>query len=168
MVNQIKQNSLIVNRNFKTWKTLYKYFLFKKYLLQNNIIFFYYDFIEKDVFFQIKLILKANDLIMINLKKNSTINMFLDPKYSNLKNIFNNNTLMFTSNNNLFLNKSLFNVLCNIKNIYCTGIWFNQKFYRYFEFKSYLSLNEFTTKKKPIYICKKQLNNLKNTLNWKY
>jgi hypothetical protein len=166
-MNFFKNITELTNRNHKTWKTLYKFTLLKNYLNENNILFFYYDFITIEDNYKLKLLLKSNNLSIIKLKKNTILNLLNDPLYNNFKNIFKNNTLIITSDNKeIFLNKSIMQTLNEIKNIHAVGFWYNKKFYRPTEYNQLLKLNT-DSKKKPFFLIKNQLNILKNTLTLK-
>ena len=167
------KNIELNNRNYKTWKTTFKYTLFKNYLLKNNILFFYYDFIDNSIEDQnkLKLILKENNLKMIKIKKNTTLNLFNDTEYTEFKNIFKNNVFIIVSlndkaNEEIFLNKNLINSLINIKSIYFTGIWLNLKLYRPTEYLKLLDLKK-DSKKNVIFLLKKAVNKLKTSLTFK-
>ena len=167
-MNNFKNITELTNRNHKTWKTIYKYTLLKNSLNENNILFFYYDFINIEDNYKLKQLLKINNLSILKLKKNTSLNLLKDNEFFNFKNIFKNNTIIITSKNNKenLLNKTFMQKISEIKNVHYVGFWFNKKFYRPTEYNQLLNLNT-DSKKKPFYLIKNQINILKTTLSLK-
>lgn len=117
------KNITLNSRNYKTFKILYKHSLFKNYLLNNTVLFFYYDIFTSENEFNIKKITQKYDLTLIKIKKNLMLNNFSNIKYSQIKNILTNNSLIITSNDKkIFLQKNFLNSILEIKNINCIGI----------------------------------------------
>jgi hypothetical protein len=165
MKNNFK-NIELTNRNHKTWKTIYKYTLLKNYLLKNNILIFYYDFLNKEDQNSLQLILKTYKLKSIKIKKNSTLNFLNNLEYIHLKNIFKNNIIIITSTSNeFFFNQNTLNIFENIKSIYFIGAWLNLKLYRPSEYKQLLNLKKDSIKT-PVILLKNIINVLKTKITF--
>ena len=175
-MEHINKKIELTSRNYKTWKTFYKYNLIKSFLLKNTVLFFYYDFINSADESTLKLILKENNLKLIKIKKNSILNLLSHTKYNSLKNIFKNNTciiinlnennLEVNENNNIFLNKDFILKFSKIKSIHFTGIRLKSKFYRPSEYKKVLSIKD-VIKKDTVILIKQSINLIKNYLTFK-
>jgi hypothetical protein len=117
------KNIILNTRNYKTYKILYKHSLFKHYLLNNTVLFFYYDILNPENEIILKKIIQQYQLIILKIKKNSILNTFSKNTFLEFKNILTNNCLIITANNkNIFLQKNILKLLLEIKNIHCTGI----------------------------------------------
>lgn len=166
MSNFLK-NTEITIRNYKLWKTLYNYKILKTSLFYNNLFIFFYDFISIEDTAILKSIAKKQNLKIFKIKKKTTLALLLNSEYKALSNLLINNILIITTTENKdFFNKDLFNLLSNIKSIYLTGIWFNNKLYRSSEYQLLLALNN-SIKAKPILIIKQLIFVLKNRLSLK-
>ena len=87
-------------------------------------------------------------------------------KYDTLKNLLNDNIIIIYNKKNKVINKKTFNILQkNSKLILVGGLW-NKKFYRTFDIKKLINLNEFNTKIKPLVILNYHLNKLKFSLSF--
>lgn len=166
MSNFIK-NTEITPRNYKLWKTLYNYNLLKTLLIKNNLFIFFYDFISPIDNTTLKSISKTQNLKITKIKKKTSLSLLSNPGYKALNNLLTNNVLIITTlDQKNFLNKELFTALSNIKSIYLTGIWLNNKLYRPSEYQTLLNLNE-SIKAKPILLLKQLINTLKISLSLK-
>lgn len=161
------KNAEITTRNHKLWKILYNYKILKKFLFHNNLFFFFYDFINIEDTTILKTIAKAHNLKIIKIKKKTTLALLLNSEYKALNNILINNVLIITAKENaFFFNKEFYNALLNIKSIYLTGVWINNKLYRPSEYQTLITLND-SIKAKPILIIKQLIYILKNSLSLK-
>ena len=88
----------------------------------NNMLFFYYDFINKTQESELKSLLKIYNLKAIKIKKNAALNLLSNIKYTHLKNVFENNTFIIIADNKTSLiAKKMFQTITTINNIYLTG-----------------------------------------------
>jgi hypothetical protein len=166
MSNFIK-NTEITPRNYKLWKTLYNYNLLKTLLIKNNLFIFFYDFISPLDNTTLKSISKTQNLKITKIKKKTSLSLLSNPEYKALNNLLTNNVLIITTlDQKKILNKELFTALSNVKSIYLTGIWLNNKLYRPSEYQTLLNLNE-SIKAKPILLLKQLINTLKISLSLK-
>ena len=166
MSNFIK-NTEITPRNYKLWKTLYNYNLLKTLLIKNNLFVFFYDFISPIDNTTLKSISKTQNLKITKIKKKTSLSLLSNPEYKALNNLLTNNVLIITTlDQKKILNKELFTALSNVKSIYLTGIWLNNKLYRPSEYQTLLNLNE-SIKAKPILLLKQLINTLKISLSLK-
>lgn len=166
MSNFIK-NTEITPRNYKLWKTLYNYNLLKTLLIKNNLFVFFYDFISPLDNTTLKSISKTQNLKITKIKKKTSLSLLSNPEYKALNNLLTNNVLIITTlDQKKILNKELFTALSNVKSIYLTGIWLNNKLYRPSEYQTLLNLNE-SIKAKPILLLKQLINTLKISLSLK-
>ena len=166
MSNFIK-NTEITPRNYKLWKTLYNYNLLKTLLIKNNLFVFFYDFISPIDNTTLKSISKKQNLKITKIKKKTSLSLLSNPEYKALNNLLTNNVLIITTlDQKKILNKELFTALSNVKSIYLTGIWLNNKLYRPSEYQTLLNLNE-SIKAKPILLLKQLINTLKISLSLK-
>lgn len=166
MSNFLK-NTEITPRNYKLWKTLYNYNLLKTLLIKNNFYFYFYDFISPADNALLKTIIKTQNLKITKIKKKTALALLLNPEYKALNNLLTNNILIITAQDNTnLLNKELYQSLSNVKSIYLTGIWLNNKLYRPSEYQTLLTLNN-SIKAKPILLIKQLINTLKIRLSLK-
>ena len=154
-------------KTYKLWKTLYNYNLLKTLLIKNNLFVFFYDFISPLDNTTLKSISKTQNLKITKIKKKTSLSLLSNPEYKALNNLLTNNVLIITTlDQKKILNKELFTALSNVKSIYLTGIWLNNKLYRPSEYQTLLNLNE-SIKAKPILLLKQLINTLKISLSLK-
>ena len=115
----------------------------------------------------LKSISKTQNLKITKIKKKTSLSLLSNPEYKALNNLLTNNVLIITTlDQKKILNKELFTALSNVKSIYLTGIWLNNKLYRPSEYQTLLNLNE-SIKAKPILLLKQLINTLKISLSLK-
>ena len=100
------------------------------------------------------------------IKKNILNTYLSNNKSEFIKNILNDNIILIYNNKNQIIDKKVTNILQkNTKLILIGGLW-NKKFYRTFDIKKLINLNELNTKIKPIIILNSHLNKLKFSLSF--
>lgn len=165
-MNLNKDNFLLTSRNYKNLKINYQNNILLNNFSNTNFLIFYYDFLDLKTKKILKNLLIENQWKMYRIKKNTALQLFTNPLYFPLKNIFINNTFIITFDKNQKFTKNHLKLFLNFKNIFLLGSWFNNKLYRPSEFTTLVSLSE-NFKKNTFFLLKNTLKNILICLNFK-
>lgn len=122
MQNFLQDDDYLTTRNIKTFKKSYKFTVLKNYLYENNIMFFYNDFIRKNDELILKNILQQNDIIFLRIKKKTLLNLLNKKEYIFLNNILCNNIIIIVSKKkNILFNFEQIESLMKIDGLFFIG-----------------------------------------------